>query len=305
MSLMNLNLALLAYEDGPASVQPKLRLADLQWSLLGIPTKNFKQIPLSLAPGELLNVASTARTLTFNGSTSFVITKSGDRMRITAGIGQRTARSYGDSTTEWTLSRTGNVMRLESTGGTAPNFASMNAGDFIFVGSGFSPFNQGEHQIVKRGANYVEYMSDIGAAEGPITGGINIYASGPVQKGDILDLNNTNFASPNQGTYPVLLATDTFIEVLNQDAFPETVTGITSGLTIYPFAYKWMFLVVDHKVVAGLNGETPSDKLIVEPAVEGDLTKSPGLLLKRGKVFEVQIFNPTLQQVSGFLILAE
>jgi hypothetical protein len=305
MSLLNLNVSLLAYSDGPKSAQPKLRLADLSWSLLGIPTDNFKNIPISLAPGETMTVATTARTLSYSPSTSFAVTSpSAGRMRISASIGQRTARSYGDSTTTFALTRAGNAMTLTSTGGTAPDFTTFHAGDFLYFGSAYSPFNQGEFQIVKVGSGLVEFVNPIGIAEGPIAASLNAYSTGPVQAGDILDISDPAFAILNQGQFPVVLATDSFIDVLNVSAFPETATGLANGLQIYPFAYKWLAIAIDRKILVGLNGDAPST-IEVEPPAEGDLVNSPGFMIKRGKVYEVQVTNATAQQAQGFLILAE
>lgn len=305
MSLLNINFAVLAYQDLTSTTQPSIRLADMKWSLLGMPTSNFRNLPIHLGPGESLTVATTARTLTYSGSTSFAVTAQGDRMRIKANLGQRTPRAYGDASTQWTITRSGTVTRAKATGGLMPTFSSVQAGDYVYFGPDFSPINQGEFLIQKVGADYIEIVADIGVEEAT-TAKLNIYSSGPVQKGDILDISSTAFAYMNRGQFPVVLATDEMIEVLNADVFPETVSGVSAGLSIYAFAYKWMMLAVDQRVTIGLNGQSAaSSPLEVEPPVEGDIIKSPGLFIKRGKAFEVQIYNPSHKAASGFLILAE
>ena len=135
MSLLNVNLAILAYADAPASATPLLRLADLKWSMMGLPTDNFRNIPLSLAPGETATIASTARSiLPLYGSTYEVSTPAPGVMRITGNLGQRTTRLDGsDETTEWAITRTGDLVRATYTGtGTVPSLlGSVWPGDGI------------------------------------------------------------------------------------------------------------------------------------------------------------------------------
>ena len=305
MSLLNVNLGILAYADPISSNQPNVRLADLKWSLLGMPTDNFRNIPISLSPGETLTVASNARAISFDGNTSFQVTKVGsDRMRITAPLGARVPRLSGDSATTWSIQKLGNVVRLSATGSNAPTFSDVQIGDLVRT-TGFSAFNAGEFTILSKGVGHVDYVNAYAVDQAGVTNSpVQIYSSGPVQKGDILDLSSMQFAFPNQGSFPVVDLTDSYIEVVNPNAFAQTVTGVTTGLAIYPYAYKWLGIVVDRRVQVGLNGTAPG-AIEVEPAVEGDLNKSPGLFLKRGKVFEVTIRNVGLQQAHGFLLLAE
>jgi len=304
MSLLNVNLGIVAYVDGPSTNQPRLKQADLQWSLMGIPTNNFKNIPISLAPGESQTIASLARTLSYNAGTAFTITSTSGIMRIAGSFGQRASRLYGDTTTEWAITVSGAAVKMQFTGtGTAPNFATIQVGDKVDIGAGFNALNQGEHLILSKGVDYIEFMLPQAQAE-TVTGTISIYSSGPVQKGDILDITASEFAFPNQGTFAVAKVTDQYIEVANPNAFAQVVTGVTTGLTIYPSAYKWMAIMTDHKLVVGLNGDAPT-KIEIEPPVEGDLVKNPGLFLKRGKVFEVQVKNPGQKKLEGMLILAE
>jgi hypothetical protein len=305
MSLLNINIGLLAYVDGPSSNQPRLRQADLQWSLMGIPTENFKNIPISLAPGESQTITSTARTLSISSSATFTVSSPvAGIMRISGNLGQRVSRAYGDVTTQWEASVSGAAVKFKYTGtGLAPDFSTIQLGDKVDIGAGFNSLNQGEYLILSKGADYIEFMNPYAQAETAI-GIISIFSNGPVQKGDIVDINSAQFAFPNQGTFAVAKVTDQYIEVANANVFPQSITGVTDGVTIFPYAYKWMAMVVDRKTLVGLNGDAPG-AIEVEPPVEGDLIKNPGLFLKRGKVFEVQVRNPGQAKLEGFLILAE
>ena len=101
MSFLTLNIGILAFADTIKSAQPDVRLADIKWSLQGLPTNNFKQIPISLAPGETMTVASTSRSISFTGSTTFTVSKIDSNMKIQGNFGQSIVKQ--DSATEWTF----------------------------------------------------------------------------------------------------------------------------------------------------------------------------------------------------------
>jgi hypothetical protein len=307
MSLLNVNLAILAYADAPASATPLLRLADLKWSMMGLPTDNFRNIPLSLAPGETATIASTARPITVLYSSGYEVSRPEPGvMRITGNLGQRIGRLDGsDETTEWSFTKTGDLVRATHTGnGTAPSLpGSVWPGDGVTLDSPFGTYNQGDFTIVSVSSNHFEFLNPVGQEE-TVAGKIRFYTSGPVQKGDILDISSETFSYLNRVTAPISRVNDQFIEVPAQNVVPETVTQLLGGVNIYPNAYKWLLIAVDHKAIVGLNGEVPTS-VEVEPYAEGDLTKQPGLFMKRGKVFEVRIKNPGLTPVQGFVILAE
>jgi hypothetical protein len=305
MALLNVNLNVLSYLDSSKSANPKLKQLDTSISLMGMPTANIKNIPISLMPNESINVVSTLRALSYTGGNVFAVSKNQSTARFTGSFGQRTGRTDGDATTQWLISKNQDLVTATFTGtGTAPNFGSMQAGDGITLDAPFSSLNRGDFIAVKIGANYVQYVNPIAAGE-TIVGQVDVYSSGPVQKGDILDLTSTQFAFPNNGQFVISRITDSFIEFSNPNAVPETgITGVTSGLNIYKDAYKWLFLIIDNKVYVKLNGNNDST-CEVEPPVLQDLENNPGMMLKRGRVFQVDISNPTSYNVIGQLFLAE
>lgn len=307
MSLINVNLNVVAYADGPSSFNPQVKHADLKWSLQGLPTDNPKQSPISLSPGESSTLMSIARALSFTGATAFeVAAVSGTtNAQLKGSYGARTGRADGDATTEWTLVKTNKLIRMSNTAGTAPTFAGMVAGDGVTLGTAFSVLNQGDFTIVSVGATFIEFENETGVDE-VITAQVEIYSSGPVQVGDTLDLTDVAFSFPNRGQFEILRVTDELVEFSNPDAVPESgVTGVTAtGLVIYRDVFKWMLMAVDRRIIVRLNGDTGSG-VEVEPPEDGDLVNSPGLFLKRGKVYQVDLENPGLEVASGLVLLAE
>jgi hypothetical protein len=307
MSLLNLSVNLVAYADELKNANPMVKFADLKWSMLGLPTDIPRQVPIFLPPGTTQTVMSTERTLTFTGATVFQISNvSGTTyVRLVGDFGARTARLDGDATTQWTLVKTNQLVRLTYTGtGTAPTFAGIQVGDGITLGSGFLSINQGDYVIVSKGASYVEFTAP-NAVNETVIDQVEIYSSGPVQVGDLIDISSSQFAFPNRGVFTITRVTDQYVEFSNPEAVAQaSVTSVSSGLSIYPEAYRWMLLAIDHKVVVKLNSDTQSG-CEVEPPKESDLVNNPGLMIKRGKVFRIDIQNPTLEVAQGLLFLAE
>lgn len=305
MAFLNVNIGILSALDA-VSNQPNLRLADLRYNLQGLKTDNVQNFPISLAPGESTTILSNQRSLSISPSTTIVVSQTPKGlMRLQMAIGQRTSRAAGDNTTQWTLGVTGQIVTLTATGGTISNLSLLSPNDQVALGSDFSPTNQGSFRIMAFGSNYVEFINPYASPQivTATNNSLSIYSSGPVQVGDVVDISSQAFAYPNQGSFPVVNVTDQYIDVVNPNLFPQTVTNVTSGFVVYPFCYQWMFLVVDNKSLVGLNGDTPS--VVVEPPVEGDQVRNPGIMLKRGKTFEITVVNIGSSLMQGFLLLAE
>lgn len=306
MPLLNVNLNVLGYLDGPKTANPRMKLHDTTLSIMGLPTEAMNTTPIDLAPGESVTLASTLRALSYTGATSFSVSKNQATARLSGSFGQRIGRADGDATTEWALSVSQELVTLTFTGtGTAPSFAGIQAGDGITLDAPFSALNRGDFIVVKVGPSYVQFVNPIAAGE-TVVGQVDIYSSGPVQKGDVLDLTSAAFAFPNRGQFTLTRVTDTFVEFSNPSAVPESsITGVNAGeLNVYRDAYQWLLIAVEHRATVRLNAST-NDSVEVSPPVDGDLTNNPGIMLKRGRVYQVQISNPTNYQLKGFLFLAE
>ena len=305
MPFLSVNLSVLAFADSVKSNTPDIRLADIKWSLQGLPTNNFKQIPLAVAPGETLTLTSTARAIEYYSFTQFIVEKQESLMRIKGSFKQSQVKHSG--ATEWTLTRNplNGVSKLEAVGGVAAALITVNSMDTLELDIGFHVRNRGQFAILKATSTTIEFINDLGQTEDSnIIGNVTIFSK-KIQVNDIIDITSAEFAFPNRGSFPVSKVGADYIEIVNPNAFPETVTNVSpSGIVVYPFAYKWMLVAVDHKVLCGLNGSAPTS-IEIEPPVEGDIGKNPGLFMKRGKVFEVSFYNSGIETVNGFLILAE
>lgn len=305
MSLINISFNVTAYADELKSTNPRVKYTDLSWSFLGLPTGKPEMVPVHLSPGETKTVMSLERMLSFTGGTSFTISQMAgtSNVRLSGTFGARTARLDGNGTTQWALTRSNTLVKAQYTGtGTAPTFAGMQVGDGITFESPFNEANQGDFIIVKVGVDFVEFVNGLSVDE-TVIGQVQIYSSGPVQVGDVLDLSSSQFVYPNLGQFKIFRVTDSFVEFSNPSAVPEVVTGVTAGLSIYPLAYQWMFIAIDHTCVVKTNADSGIG-MPIEPIVAGDFSDNPGVFLKRGKVFRVDLTNPGIDVVEGVLFLA-
>jgi hypothetical protein len=303
MGLLNVSLNFVAYSDTQRNIDPRVKFCDFHWSLLGLPfNKNPKEEPISLSPGETKAVISTERTLSFTGGTSFQVQSTESLVRLVGTFGQRTSRTYGDATTQWSITKSGDLVTATwTTVGTAPNFLSMVAGDGVTMESPFSAASLGDFIVVKVGSNYIQFLNPFAVVE-TVTGKLLIYSSGPVQVGDTLDLSSAQFSFPNHGQFQITRVTDAFIEFYNQSPVPEVVTGVTSGFSIYSDAYQWMLMACDQRLIVRLNNDSGSG-VEVTPDLAGNLDTHPGLYLKRGKVFKAEVYNPNEVVAEGFIFL--
>jgi hypothetical protein len=307
MSLLNLSLNLVGYLDAAKNANPLVRMADLSWSMQGVPSGNIRNIPIVLAPGETQTITSSARALSYTSGTSFQIVQVAgtSHVRLTGSFGQRTSRVSGDGTTQWAISVVNGLVTVQFTGtGTSPTFGGMQAGDGAYFGTGFNVYNQGIFSVVKVGSNFIQFKNALAVAE-TIVGQVNVFSSGPVQVGDTVLISSSAFSFPNRGSFQILAVTDQWIEFANPNAIPETVTGVSAGgVNVYLESYNWMLVAVDGKVLLATNGDAVG-ALEVSTSSSGDLVGNPGLLVKRGSVFRVDATNPTQQPVSGFMVLVE
>jgi hypothetical protein len=303
--LINVSLNVLAYLDGPKNQNPKLREADFSYSMLGLPTSIANTVAVNLSPGQTQTVMSTLRAITYDTSNTFVVTNVGSLVTLTGSLGQRVGRADGDTTTQWNLVFSQNVVTASWSGvGTPPVFTGMVAGDGVTLGLPFSSLNQGSFTVIKVGSNFISWINAIGITEQQ-TGQVDIYSSGPVQIGDTIDIQSLQFSSPNQGQFRIVAATDTYIQYNNPVPITESVTNVApGGINVYQNAYKWMLLAMDQRTIVQFNGDTGFTNE-VDPPVPGDLQCTPGINLKRGLVYQITLYNPTLFQSRGFVFLAE
>jgi hypothetical protein len=309
--LANVIVNFLVYSDTQPSNKPLLRDIDYQRRLVNIATDSPFSQKVTLQPQSTLTIASTLRSTSQASTTQFAVTNTVDktfRFRYT-GTGTnpvlRTKRTIGsDSTTVFTVTKTGNVVRFTFTGtGTAPSFVSNSVavGDYLNVESGgpFNVSNEGYFQVVTVTATYIEVINSGGAAEANIALGANINSVSPftifsaagVQIGDSVKITSTNFNIENRGVFSVSAVTADYFELDNGNpGIPETTTiGSSGDIVFYRDIYSWLYLESDQRVSVRLNGDSTNNVEVV-PLAAGD-SDQPGILLIKSEIYTLTIAN--------------
>jgi hypothetical protein len=306
--MMKFNFGLLISEYA-ASKNPLVRVPDITRSYQDIPTFNENSNSMNVVPGDTVNIVSNMRTLTADLTTTFAISfpvlgSSVTRMTWT-GVGTspgfRTARSLGvDSTTIISVTRRApSIVRFATVSGTAFSTLSILVGDFIRIerstdafDSPFSVQNQGTTlKIVGVGASTFDVQdngilaAEIGAALGSgFATAMKVLSAGPVKVGDVVLLDG-NSSLVNAGRYSITQVSDSYIEFISPQAYPETFVNNPLSVKIYVGLIGFINLHANGPIQISIDGN-PSFGL-------GMLTPTDGIFFGSINAFMLQATNNT------------
>ncbi len=308
---LNVLIHLLAYSDA-VSNDPKLRDLDYARQFIGVETKNSYDRRFSIAPKSSLEVVTLARPLTqdattqyqvylYNGNTFRWVYKGGTNPNLK---NQRTL-TY-DATTEFDITKTGDVVKYKWNGiGANPDFITngVTEGDILHIeaNGNFNILNEGDFIIVGVEADYLEVINSKGVAEtGIAVGGningiylpIDIYASSGVQVGDQVKIIAPLFNIENQGIFTITGVTSQYFEFNNGNpGIPEGPfsIGADNNIIFFPSIYKWCYIESDQKISVRVNADT-SDNIEIEPLTLAD-NSNIGVYLQRGGIWKLVLAN--------------
>lgn len=292
MSALTLILQALAYDDEPATSNPRQVRINRRPSVFNIPVDNPGTIPAPIPPGGTLTVIDGVRATTLDNTSAFSLASSvydPSRYRVTWTGGTnptfRTDRGLTLSTVPLTLTANANLTLTVSAGGGTP-FAAVQDGDTAFVpgtatGDTASPFNAlnvGYWYVL----SHTNTSMTLKRADGTVFSGISetvtpstntqlvVFSSAGVQVGDTVDIS-AGFASAAQHSYEVLAATSTWVEFQSTAPLgPQTgVTPTATGMIFYTSAKRFFAVESDQEIVVQTNGDTGHTRRI-EPWVPGD-----------------------------------
>jgi hypothetical protein len=315
MAKLNLFLHLNGYADTTPSNNPNLNLFKWSRDLQSLSVAKAKSEQLCLAPGESRSLFNGTRTLLQDNTTEYELSlkPASSNTYVLKHVGGtapqfRTLRSTGtDATTEVSVTKNGNVLTFESTGGTPFDLITGGAvvGDEVKIGAGFAVSNQGTFKLLSRTAVSFSVENPSGAAEGPITLGVDfenvirIFSSSGVQVKDTLVIS-AGFSPVSQNSYEITAVTDSEIEFYSTYSLPEE-TVVTDDITVYSQAKKLIYIESDGKAAILVNGAAQGK---IEPIISNGEAK-PGMLLKTETVWSLQITNDSINTVNLFFASVE
>jgi len=323
--LANVIINFLVYSDGSQSNNPKLRDVDYFRQFVAIPAGNPFSRRFDIPPGSTLSVIQTARDLDQDATTQYKVSlKSGFYYRwLFTGVGtnpllREHRDTLMDATTEFDVSKSGDVVRYTAVGGTLPAFVASGVvvGDGVTIQSfsAFNALNQGTFTVVSIAADYFEVVNASGTAENGILLGapdadgilpMDIYSFAGVQLKDNVRITSTNFIIENRGDFEIQEVTSQYFVVSNGNPGVEqtAVIGSVGNIVFYPDIYSWCYIESDKKVSVRINSDT-SDNVEIEPKTTV-IPPMPGVYLQSGGVFKLVIANNGLETAQVKVALVE
>ena len=304
MSKLNLLISLMTFDDTQQTNDPQMVHVDWTRNIknlsMGLPS-NRKEV---LAPGESVTLLNGAVATGIDGTTQFDLTNTvGSTYRIIYdGTGTapdfRTERSLAaDATSEITVTKNNNATTtFSATGGTLVDFGVSVVGDELRLGAAFNIANQGTYQVIAFSATSVTIKKVDSVAEVVVLGAnfaedLRVYSAAGIQVGDKVIISG-GFSLATHDTYEITDVSPDFIEFVSTEAIPEEDDILpNTGLTIFSDAKSLIYIESDKKALVKVNGDTGQ---LIEPKVSGSCTV-PGLYLKLGTAFQIEVENTSLE----------
>jgi hypothetical protein len=313
VAYLNLSVSRTAYNDAAATCKPQLKVFDMvsvaESALISQPSSCSKL----LNPNQQDTLITTARTLTYDATSQFSISKPYSpsdviRLRNIAGTipNFRSYRNIGiDATTTINCSRVNaGTMRMDFILGTLPNLALVQIGDEIYFQPDELVFNNlldnsylgVNFSIVDKGSDYVVFRDNgvILTATSNLTLGsdfdsvLRLFSGTGVQIGDKVEFIS-GMMLDNKGTYDVIGVTDRDVLFLNAYQLDEVVINI--NFVIYSRMLNFICITSNYPVKVKFN--TNDTWLTLQEYKTGEC-----LLLLTASVHTVFAMNDTVNQVS-------
>lgn len=322
MSTTNLLLRYIAFNDLNISNNPNIRIADLSYNLNGQSANKPKSQDLSIPPNQTLTVFNGTRTTSMDTTTAFTITRpdvNSNVYRLTNSSGTapefRTAISLGiDGTTVVAVTVNGPLMKISNSSGTAMVTTSLQVGNILNIlsTSGLAQANQGRFTVIAKDTNSITVENTNAVAETAtlVPAGFLTYSNGAAVNqiliGDKIVISG-GLSPVSFGTYQVTEVTPNWIEFLAGDSsgLPSETDVIigTQGLKAYSAAKTFVLIAAQQNCSIRCNGDT-SDNVLIEPK-EVNNQEKPGLFLKHGLVYSLEINNMSLETLNLVVVTSE
>jgi hypothetical protein len=279
MSFLNMNYQLVIYEQG-SSRNPNVRQPDISKEIKEIPVNSEKTEKLVLYPGDIVTLATTSRSISWDGTTGLDLARplaTSDAIRLSwDGTGTnpafRTKRAIGGAAdTQVTITALSPyVKRISVVAGTSWNTTSVVAGDLIkfekTTDSFTSPFSETNQsltlQVQAKGANYIDFIDNgISSIEGPITLGadfdfaLRVFTQGPVKIGDTLYISSSAVNPSNQGKFAITDVSPDYLEFVNPFAADESFLK-DAGMVVYNYLIGFLMVRASDSLQIRFGGQT-------------------------------------------------
>jgi hypothetical protein len=322
MSTTNLLVRYIAFNDTNVSNNPAIRIADLSYNLTGQKANKPKSQDLCIPAGQTLNIFNGFRSTGMDNTTAFTITRPDVNLniyRLTHSSGAapafRTAVSLGiDGTTVVVVTVNGPLMKIANSSGTPMVTTGLSVGDVLNIlpTSGMAQANQGRFTVIAKDASSITVENSNAVAETAtlVPAGFLTYSNGAASNqiliGDKIVING-GLSPVSFGTYQVTEVTPEWIEFLaaENSGLPQETDVVvgTQGFKAYSSAKTFVLIAAQQNCSVRCNGDT-SDNVMIEPK-EVNNQELPGLFLKQGLVYSLDIKNLSLETLNLVVVTSE
>lgn len=274
MSFLNASFQVLIYEE-QSTRNPLTRTPDITKEFKEIPVSSEKSDKITMFPGDIVTLATTARSLGWNSSTEVEFFRpyaEKDLMRLRwTGTGPapafRTLRTIGGgATTVVTITRVSPYVARIQSSVSAWTTTSVQIGDIFKIEpttvdftSPFSPTNQTqEYQINSKGSDYVDVVDNgTMSVESVVLGAdyaeaLKIFSQGPVKAFDSIQL--ADFNPSNNGKFAITSVSPDYLEFVNPYGVAETL--LLESAVIFNYLVGFLYLKSSGTVKLKFGGQT-------------------------------------------------
>lgn len=266
MPFLNINYGFTIYE-GESDRNPQIRLPDINKNIEQISVSYDKSDRINLAPNEIRDIATTARSALWDNTTELKFDNyisQTEAIRLThTGTGTapsfRTNRQIGGSAdTQIAITRVSPyVARIQNVSGTPWTLGGVQPNDFLKIEktddsftSPFSSTNQGREFLIQSvGSDYIDFIDNGNCAlDSAITLGsdylkaLKALSQGPVKRGDTVKIAGAGVNPSNHGAFEVVDVSDDYVEFNNPLAVEQTLTIDTNSFVIYEYLIGFLHL---------------------------------------------------------------
>lgn len=307
MAFLNLNYRFLMYEDSGDPKNPDVRIPDIHKDIQSITIEFDKSERTVVYQNEIKDIVTTQRNILSDATTEYTFERpisTEDNFRIKhTGVGTapafRTNRNIGGAAdTQVSITRVTNyVARIQNTGGTPWNLASVQVNDIIkfdkdtdAVTSPFSAANKGKSWIIQNiGTDFIDFVDNGSAGAENVTLGadfasvLKAVSSGSVRPGDLVDIDGSGINPSNHGKFSVKDVSDDFLEFVNPLGVEETVTLGTNTVIVFEYLIGFVHLRADAPIKIRFGNQTEY--------VQVDRIGSEAIFLGSPCTYKIQAMN--------------
>lgn len=296
MSKLNVLVSLNGYADSNPTNNPALNAIRWTRQVSSLEVSEPQDQVLTLAPGLTKSLFSGVVSLSQDGTTAYSLAlKSGSSstyvLKHIAGTAPQfrsPQATLADATTQFSVTKNGNLMVITHAAGTAPSFlvSGVSAGQQVLLGDVFSASNRGVFKILSVTATVLTVENAVSVAETVTLGAsfadvFRVFGAAGAQVDDKLTLDSS--FSLAAGTYFITHVQDNLIEFYSTATLP-VFSSVMDQIEIYTSSKRIVYVESSKEIAVIVNGVEQK----IAPA-----GSNPALLLFSGNVRSLSVRNDT------------